>query len=206
MKTIGRGGSVRLGSRLAVVLAVAPAVVLGAGCGVNLLVGETEATVGDGTSTGELETTGAGPVSSTGHDSTGAHGDGTSTGAEHTSTGQDVEGTTSTGEAAEGSTTSVEIPCSELGFNDCNELSYCLWYGLPEEGGCEPNPCENPMHDCWELPMGDCEALLACAWVGEPETGECAPIECVPCEILSLDQCEETPTCEWLPVKEICVA
>ena len=43
-------------------------------------------------------------------------------------------------------------------------------------------------------------------WTGDPELGECAPIECVSCEILGMEQCVETPTCEWLVGKEICAA
>ena len=97
----------------------------------------------------------------------------------------------------EGSMTSGELACEGLGMLDCNELEYCLWYGDGEGAGCLPSPCANPKHDCWAFGLEACEAAFACAWVATEEPGECAPIECVPCELLTADQCAEAPTCTW---------
>lgn len=176
------------------------------GCAVDLWVGEPTQTEGSsGTTTAsDGETTIAPPGTDTGTSTTSEPGPDTSEGGttlavdEGTSTGPLAEESTSTGPATEaGSTTTAEISCAGLGMLDCIEVPYCLWYGAPEAGECALSPCENPEHDCWGIGLGDCESLLACAWVGTPEMGECAPIECVPCEILGVDQCQETPTCTW---------
>ena len=177
------------------------------GCGVDLLVGPPAAGTDDGGSTGEPGTTTTIPEPATDGTTT-SDDDGTSTGHEVGTTTEHGEGTTSEGATGPGEegTTAADIPCPGLGFADCNDLGYCLWYGPAEMGECALSPCEDPEHDCWGLPMGDCEGVLACAWTGDPELGECAPIECVSCEILGMEQCVETPTCEWLVGKEICAA
>ena len=183
------------------------------GCGVDLWVGEPASTESSSTTTATSDGgTTLAPSSDTGTSTTTGPEPGTSDGGttlavdEGTSTGPIAEEGTSTGPVAEtGSTTAAEIPCPGLGMLDCIEIPYCLWYGTPEAGECAPSPCENPRHDCWGLGLGDCESFLACAWVGEPELGECAPIECVPCEILGVDQCLETPTCTWNEGEMFCL-
>jgi hypothetical protein len=176
------------------------------GCAVDLWVGDpadtetSEAT----TTASDGGTTMTPPSTDTGTSTTGPVPDTTDAGTTvavdegTSSTGPTLEEGTSTGPTEEaGSTTTTEIPCEGLGINDCNELEYCLWYGLPEEGECAPSPCANPKHDCFFFGFEACEAAFACAWVGDPEMGECGPIECVPCEVLGGDQCMKTPTCTW---------
>lgn len=178
----------------------------GGGCGVDLLVGQTQmGTTAAGSSTGPLETTASPPI--------GATDDGTSTGEPGTTSTVDTtegevpegtSGTTTTGPLEEGTT--GDVACPGLSFPECSEIAYCLWFGTRERGECALSPCEDPGNECLELPLGACERLLPCAWVGDPKLGECAAIECVPCEILSIDQCMEVSTCEWLEVMEVCVA
>lgn len=182
----------------------APALLIGwlvGGCAVDLWVGEPAGTT-TGSTGATLDPSTTTPASAGSTGTTGAPGGGTSEAGtttaadEGTTTGIVAEGTSSTG-AAEGSTTVVEVHCEGLGMLDCNELGYCLWYGTPEVGECLLSPCEDLLHDCWELPMRDCQALAPCIWVTVTEPPACSPIECVPCELLELGQCTETPTCTW---------
>jgi hypothetical protein len=188
------------------------------GCAVDLWVGDPAGTGGsEATTAASDDTTTTPPSTETGTTTSGPEPGTTEAGTTEagttvaldegtSSTGPTVEeGTTSDPDAEGGSTTAAEIPCPGLGMLDCNELGYCLWYGTPKKGECAPNPCENPLHDCWSLGFEECEAAFACAWVGEAELGECGPIECVPCEVLGLDQCTKTPTCTWNEGEMFCL-
>jgi len=184
-------------------------VLLSSGCAVDLLVGGametgttgTAATDDEGTTAEAAADTSTGPAAS----STGAEASDTSTGSHADTTAGETAGPTTTTGATEESTTTGPLGCEGLGFADCNEVGHCLWYDDPELGECLLSPCEMPLHQCWELPFGDCNELLACAWVGEPDTGECGPIECVPCELLNPDQCEEAPTCAYDGMERVCL-
>ncbi|MCA9709963.1 MAG: hypothetical protein KDK70_29255 [Myxococcales bacterium] len=185
-----------------------PCLLLG-GCGVDLLVGGAETSAGGGSSSGSEPpgTTTMPPATddaadtSTGNPTT-TVGE-TTTGLDETTTGPQ-EGTSSTGPTTESST--GEISCEGLGFLDCNDVPFCLWYGDPELGECALSPCEqDPPHECFAIRTYElCVDAPSCAWAGTPEVGECAPIECVACEILELAQCMETPTCVWNEMEMFC--
>ena len=185
------------------------ALLLGAGCGVDLIVGGTpEASTGAvGATGGAGGSTAADPPAEDSSTSAG----GTSSGGsamDTTTGGPEPEASTggsTTSPVAEGSTTGQDIVCEELGFGDCSELRQCLWDGVPEEGICLANPCIDPMDECLELPFADCVETPLCAWVGEPKVGECGNFFCVPCEVLDEGQCSELLSCDWIGAKEICV-
>ncbi|MCH9681685.1 MAG: hypothetical protein K0V04_09650 [Deltaproteobacteria bacterium] len=185
---------------LGVLLAGAPSA-----CGVDLLVGGAE--TGSSSSgtvpppSDDTTTTAAPPPA----DSSGT------TGTNPTTTGASTTSDSTTGPLQEDTSTGMEegttgpLSCDGLGFGDCNEISYCLWYGERANGECALSPCEDKRNQCWGLlEQGPCVEELACAWSGDP--GECSPIECAPCEVLTELQCEETPTCFWQDLKEFCLA
>lgn len=175
------------------------------GCAVDLLVGPSSGSDETTASSSTGDTTAAPPLTdgSTGTTAQPGTTDGTTVALDDgTSTGSTTEGS-STGPATEG-TTAAEIPCPGLGFRDCNDLPYCLWYGTPKAGECALSPCENLRNECFALPFLDCQEAFPCAWEGEPRLGDCAPIECVPCELLGLEQCVETPTCVWNELEVFC--
>ncbi len=183
----------------------AAAVLLVSGCAVDLLVGgEPSGTTGSqATEEGDSTTAPPGTTETVAESSTGIDEPGTSTGIVDPSTTTGEENT-STGEMAEGTTTG-EVSCEGLPFGDCNEIPYCLWYGEPEAGECAFSPCEMKGHECFELAFEACVDALPCAWVGEPKMGECGPLECVPCEVLTIPECEETPTCFFDEMEMACL-
>ncbi len=173
------------------------------GCGVDLLVGGAETGPASSSTTGppvaETTTTGPDAADSSGTTSVSPGTTGTTTSGGTTTTGP-VDEVTSTGM---GDTTTGPISCDGLGFRDCIEISFCLWYGEPGNGECALSPCEDKGNDCWALvEEGPCGEAPACAWFGKP--GECAPLECAPCEVLTELECNETPTCMWADIKEFC--
>jgi hypothetical protein len=119
------------------------------------------------------------------------------------STGLD---TTTTGETAEGSTTGEPIDCSAIdGIEGCQMHEICIW--LAEPGECTLDPCLDAGNDCWAMEFAACSEVLACAWNSEnPEVGDCAPISCVPCGLLTGDQCSEVEGCVYNEPKMLCVA
>ncbi|MEM7153776.1 MAG: hypothetical protein AAF799_13090 [Myxococcota bacterium] len=187
------------------------ALVFGAGCGVDLIVGGTpEASTGAAEVTGAPEDT-TDPASPAEDTSASSRGSSTGTDAPATSTGMGEPGTGTTGGTTtdpvgeEGTTTGEGSDCEGLGFRDCSGLRQCLWDGDPELGVCVLNPCVDPMNECLELDFEFCLETPTCAWVGEPKLGECGSMFCVPCEVLQPAQCEEVADCMWIEGKEACV-
>jgi len=154
------------------------------------------------------------PVGTSGSDATSqAVEEGEATSAEATS--GEAESTTTgerdptTGEPettdTRGTTTGVPEGCEGQTFELCMQMEMCMWFGVEERGECGLNPCTDPENECLELLFKACLEAPSCAWVGEPEGGECGAIQCVPCEVLSPDECGMVDGCQYIEGEMACV-
>jgi hypothetical protein len=186
------------------------------GCTTDLLVGEDTDGTG-GSSTGPGDGTAAGGTTAGGGDGTGAGseaGEATSSGTTMGvgATSDDPSGTsTGVGETASGeagaTTTGEPLSCGDIvEFEVCTGQEPCIWIGRPGAGECTIDPCQDPMHECLAFDFAMCGEVLGCAWnSGDPKVGDCLPITCVPCELLSPDQCPEVEGCMYSEGEMACL-
>jgi hypothetical protein len=129
--------------------------------------------------------------------------DGGESGLEPSTTSTGEPATESIGEATGEATGDPPGDCTAETQEQCLENPICVWTGEP--GVCGIDPCEDPGNECLELGFEPCVDAIQCAWVGRPKAGECGAIACVPCEVLTADQCNRVEGCEYIEGEMACV-